>query len=175
MKSILWIKNFGPLYSAWPKKSWPMMKRSLGQKIFFAIFGTFGRYVTYLRGTFVEIVKKVQNQPTLVHSTILYCTWHTKNMARTLYLLGIRRYHLTWPFRAKMAPSLNSGKRDPRSTSWAKMSLTRFFFNLECLSPTVPDQQSQRGVLSGLFKCACVILSLAKDTNMTPTWFHVTA
>jgi hypothetical protein len=32
-----------------------MMKRSLGQKMFFA---TFGRYVTNLRGTFVENVKK---------------------------------------------------------------------------------------------------------------------
>jgi hypothetical protein len=36
-----------------------------GSKIFFAIFGTFGRYVTKFRGTFVENVKKVQNQPTL--------------------------------------------------------------------------------------------------------------
>jgi hypothetical protein len=45
-----------------------MMKRSLGQQNFFAIFGTFGRYVTNLRGTFVENVKKVQNQPTLLHS-----------------------------------------------------------------------------------------------------------
>jgi hypothetical protein len=29
-----------------------------GSKIFFAIFGTFEVYVTNLRGTFVEIVKK---------------------------------------------------------------------------------------------------------------------
>jgi hypothetical protein len=29
-------------------------------KFFFAIFGTFGRYVTNLRGTFVENVKKSQ-------------------------------------------------------------------------------------------------------------------
>jgi hypothetical protein len=44
------------------------MKLSLGQKNFFvAIFCTFGRYVTNLRGTFVENVKKVQNQPTLLH------------------------------------------------------------------------------------------------------------
>jgi hypothetical protein len=35
-----------------------MMKRSLGQKFFLAIFGTFGRHVTNLRGTFVENVKK---------------------------------------------------------------------------------------------------------------------
>jgi hypothetical protein len=34
-----------------------MMNRSLGQKFFFAIFGTFGRYVTNLMGTFVENVK----------------------------------------------------------------------------------------------------------------------
>jgi hypothetical protein len=32
------------------------MKRSLGQQIFFAIFGTFGRYVT--RGTYVEKSQK---------------------------------------------------------------------------------------------------------------------
>jgi hypothetical protein len=39
-----------------------MMKWSLGQKkIFVAIFGVFGSYVTNLRGTFVENVKKVQN------------------------------------------------------------------------------------------------------------------
>jgi hypothetical protein len=36
------------------------------KKFFFAIFCTFGRYVTNLRGTFVENVKKVQNQPTLL-------------------------------------------------------------------------------------------------------------
>jgi hypothetical protein len=44
-----------------------MMKRSLGQQNLFAIFGTFGRYITNLRGTFVENVKKVKNQPTLVY------------------------------------------------------------------------------------------------------------
>jgi hypothetical protein len=44
-----------------------MMKGSLGQKIFFAIFGTFGMYVTNLRGTFVENVKKSKINPP-------YCT-----------------------------------------------------------------------------------------------------
>jgi hypothetical protein len=39
-----------------------------GSKKFFAIFGIFGRYVTNLRGTFVENVKKVKNQPTLLPS-----------------------------------------------------------------------------------------------------------
>jgi hypothetical protein len=34
--------------------------------VFFAIFGTFGRYLTNLRGTFIENVKRVQNQPTLL-------------------------------------------------------------------------------------------------------------
>jgi hypothetical protein len=34
------------------------MKRSLGRKFFFTIFGTFGRYVTNLRDNFVENVKK---------------------------------------------------------------------------------------------------------------------
>jgi hypothetical protein len=43
-----------------------MMKRSLGPKFFFPIFGTFGRYITNLRGTLVENVKKVENQPTLL-------------------------------------------------------------------------------------------------------------
>jgi hypothetical protein len=28
-----------------------MMKRSMGKQFFFAIFGTFGRYLTNLRGT----------------------------------------------------------------------------------------------------------------------------
>jgi hypothetical protein len=44
-----------------------MRKRSLGQQSLFAIFGTFGRHVTNLRGTFVENVKKkIKNQPTLM-------------------------------------------------------------------------------------------------------------
>jgi hypothetical protein len=60
-------KKFCPSYSAWPKKSWPMIKRSLGQKFFFAIFCTFGRYVTHLRGTFVENVKK---SPKSTHPTV---------------------------------------------------------------------------------------------------------
>jgi hypothetical protein len=38
------------------------------KKFFFAIFDTFGRYITNLRGTFVENVKKVENQPTLLYS-----------------------------------------------------------------------------------------------------------
>jgi hypothetical protein len=40
-----------------------MMKQSLGPKLFFAIFGTFGRYVTNLRGTLVENVKKSKINP----------------------------------------------------------------------------------------------------------------
>jgi hypothetical protein len=40
-------------------------------KFCFAIFHTFGRYVTNLRGTFVENVKKVKNQPTLLYS--MFC------------------------------------------------------------------------------------------------------
>jgi hypothetical protein len=35
-----------------------------------AIFGTFGRHVTNLRDTFVENIKKVQNQPTLMYSML---------------------------------------------------------------------------------------------------------
>jgi hypothetical protein len=42
-----------------------MMKQSLGKNIFvvIAIFSTFGRYVTNLRGTFVENVKKSKINP----------------------------------------------------------------------------------------------------------------
>jgi hypothetical protein len=47
-----------------------MMKRSLGQKFFFTIFCTFGRYVTNLRDTFVENVKKSKINPP-------YCTAFT--------------------------------------------------------------------------------------------------
>jgi hypothetical protein len=44
-----------------------MMKWSLGQHFVVAIFGTFGRYV---RGTFVENVKKSPKiQPTLLYSS----------------------------------------------------------------------------------------------------------
>jgi hypothetical protein len=51
--------------SARTKTSWPTVKRSLGEKFLFAIWygtGTFGGYVTNLRGTgtFVEDVKKIQ-------------------------------------------------------------------------------------------------------------------
>jgi hypothetical protein len=51
------------------------MKRSLGENLFFAIFGTFGIYVTNLRGTFVENVKKKSkiNPP---YSTV--CIWPEK-------------------------------------------------------------------------------------------------
>jgi hypothetical protein len=49
-----------------------MMKRSLGEKKFFvAILGIFGRYITNLRGTFVENVKKVENQPTLLYNGLI--------------------------------------------------------------------------------------------------------
>jgi hypothetical protein len=43
------------------------MKQSLGKNFCYFYF-IFGRYVTNLRGTFVEIVKKLQNQPTLLYS-----------------------------------------------------------------------------------------------------------
>jgi hypothetical protein len=43
----------------------------IGSKIFFAIFGTFGRYITNLRDAFVENVKKVKNQPTLIQYTVV--------------------------------------------------------------------------------------------------------
>jgi hypothetical protein len=42
------------------------------KNLFVAIFGTFGRYVTNLRGTFVKNVKKVENQPTLPNSVLLH-------------------------------------------------------------------------------------------------------
>jgi hypothetical protein len=37
---------------------------------FFAIFGTFERYIKNFRGTFVENVKEVENQPTLMGITL---------------------------------------------------------------------------------------------------------
>jgi hypothetical protein len=58
-----------------------MMKRALGQKKFFLpIFGTFGRYVTNLRGTFVENIKKPKSTHPSEHDVpcdllllIVYC------------------------------------------------------------------------------------------------------
>jgi hypothetical protein len=41
---------------------------TVGVKLFLAIFGTFGSYVTNLRGTFVENVKKSKiNLPMCIH------------------------------------------------------------------------------------------------------------
>jgi hypothetical protein len=47
----------------------PMMKRSLGQNNFFFTFFTFEKDTTNYRGTLVENVKKVKNQPTLLFSS----------------------------------------------------------------------------------------------------------
>jgi hypothetical protein len=66
MKSILWKKFFGPLYSEWPKKSWPMMKRSLGQTIFFCYFRYFWKDYNKSQGYFCWKCKKVENQHTLL-------------------------------------------------------------------------------------------------------------
>jgi hypothetical protein len=62
------IKNCGATVKA--DCPWLGYKRSLGKKKFCAISGTFGRYVTNLRGIFDENVKKIQNQPTLLLGTI---------------------------------------------------------------------------------------------------------
>jgi hypothetical protein len=59
------------------------MKRSLGQKFVFAIFATFGRYVTNLRGTFVENVKK--NQPTLMYSIFFWQQCRLQYIVDMLY------------------------------------------------------------------------------------------
>jgi hypothetical protein len=68
------------------------MKRSLGQTIFFAIFGTFGRYVTNLRCTFVENIKKVQNQPTLLYRflRLLYPSFYVSVESRIRYEKPLR-------------------------------------------------------------------------------------
>jgi hypothetical protein len=55
-----------------------------GSTIFFAIFGTFGRYVTNLSGTFVENVKNVKNQPSLPPT-------HTHNK-KTKYLSHLHQF-----------------------------------------------------------------------------------
>jgi hypothetical protein len=71
MKSILWIKNVGPLYSALPKKSWPMMKRSLGQKNCFCYFRYFWKVWNKSQGYVCWKCKKVENQPTLLYIYIV--------------------------------------------------------------------------------------------------------
>jgi hypothetical protein len=42
---------------------------TVSKNLFVAIFGTFGRYVTNLRGTFVENVKK---SPKSTHPIVMY-------------------------------------------------------------------------------------------------------
>jgi hypothetical protein len=75
MKSMLWKKILDPYIVHVPKRRDQWSRGHWVKQIFFAIFGTFGRYVTNLRGTFVENVKKVQNQPTLVCTIYqpMYC------------------------------------------------------------------------------------------------------
>jgi hypothetical protein len=55
-----------------------------GSKNFFWLFSVLleGRYVTNLRGTFVENVKKVKNQPTLMGTlmTSSAARWVTQNL-----------------------------------------------------------------------------------------------
>jgi hypothetical protein len=63
----IFIKNqLTLMYSAWPRKSWPMMKRSLGPKIFFWYFRYFWKVCNKNQGYFCWKCKKVQNQPTLI-------------------------------------------------------------------------------------------------------------
>jgi hypothetical protein len=73
-----------------------MMKRSLGQQNIFAIFRTFGRYITNPRGTFVENVKKSKINPP--KSTV-----HTKSIKKTLLCrIAIRQHILVIPLRVRI-------------------------------------------------------------------------
>jgi hypothetical protein len=77
-----------------------MMKRSLGQTNFFvSIFGTFARYVTNRRGTFVENVKK--NQPTLVYTVdqkkVLNVLFHGQMWASLIFLGPLIRSFFSYP------------------------------------------------------------------------------
>jgi hypothetical protein len=64
------------------------------KKFFFAILGTFGRYITNLRGTFVENVKKVENQPTLLYSRIVKMSFYYY-------------YPFKYPTQSLLSPKLN--------------------------------------------------------------------
>jgi hypothetical protein len=78
MKSIFLGKNFGPLYSAWPK-------RSLGPKIFFCDFRYFWKVCNKPQGYFCWKCKK---SPKSTHPIIQY--------AIPLLLKGSEvKYHLT--------------------------------------------------------------------------------
>jgi hypothetical protein len=67
MKSILWEKKILDPYIVHDPKSRDQWWRGHWvTKFIVAIFGTFGRYVTNVRVTLVENVKKVQNQATLI-------------------------------------------------------------------------------------------------------------
>jgi hypothetical protein len=71
-----------------------MMKQSLGVKFFFAIFDTFGRYITNLRDTFVENVKIVQYQLTLLYTQIILKKRFEKSK-KTRLLEGTQTQFLT--------------------------------------------------------------------------------
>jgi hypothetical protein len=64
MKSLLWEKKILD-----PKKLWPIMKRSLGQKNLFCYFRYFWKVYNKSQGYFCwKCIKKVENQPTLIYS-----------------------------------------------------------------------------------------------------------
>jgi hypothetical protein len=67
MKSILWIQNFGPFNSAWPKKLGPMRKQSLGQTNLFCYFRYFWKVCNKSQGYFCSKCKK---SPKSTHPTV---------------------------------------------------------------------------------------------------------
>jgi hypothetical protein len=67
-------------------------------KFCIASFGTFGRYVTNLRGTFVENVKKAQSQTALLYS--IQCTIYMTQILffRDVSFMGIKRSRINTDF-----------------------------------------------------------------------------
>jgi hypothetical protein len=114
MKSILWIKNFGPLYSAWPKKWWSMMKWSLGKNFFFCYFQYFWKVCNKSQGYYCWKCKKSpkSTNPTVYYIHVQYVpsrdgSWYSveqsanrcKNSILTFYIIFLTKInaHLHFP------------------------------------------------------------------------------
>jgi hypothetical protein len=78
---------------------------------FVAIYGTFGRYVTNPRGTFIENVKKVQNQPTLLYTVgpfldlvpLFAVEHHTWICPSESHIAGLFKLKINWQIPEKLS------------------------------------------------------------------------
>jgi hypothetical protein len=117
---------------------WPMMKRSLGQKSLFCYFGTFGRHVTNLRGTFVKNVKNSKINPPyciIITSmlTMAYALSYTIYRGHVFSIFWLRSL-CGWGFVMKMPKGQKSPYPFKGIVSWDKDDVLTILANSWVLS-----------------------------------------